>query len=99
MLHTSSRTAGLAGIAALVGMMMAVAIVAVVRQPDPAPSLPATVRGDASQSALARELDRCAALTMPDSGCEAAWAETRRRFFRHPAPAAGEAASTGTVAP
>ena len=35
---------------------------------------------------LARELDRCASLTKPDSGCEAAWAVNRRRFFRQDEP-------------
>ncbi|MBD3734785.1 MAG: putative entry exclusion protein TrbK-alt, partial [Sphingopyxis sp.] len=37
-------------------------------------------------------LERCATLTMPDSGCEAAWAEKRRRFFGKDAdaPAPGE---------
>ncbi|MBB5734042.1 conjugative transfer region protein TrbK [Altererythrobacter atlanticus] len=33
------------------------------------------------QEMLARELERCATLTMPDTACEKAWTEKRRRFF------------------
>ena len=91
MLHASSRTAKIAGVAALAGLMMAVAIVAATDRPEPAPMLPTALREDAHNGRLARELDRCATLTMPDSGCEAAWAENRRRFFDQPAPGAGAA--------
>ncbi|MBS0483131.1 MAG: putative entry exclusion protein TrbK-alt [Proteobacteria bacterium] len=103
MLHASSRTAKIAGVAALAGLMMTVAIVAAVHKPEPAQAPPAAERGEARQDRLARELERCATLTMPDSGCEAAWAENRRRFFRQdtPAPAAdaGESAATATETP
>jgi len=77
-----SRTAKIAGIAALAGMMMTVAIVAVTRPDEPAPAPALALPAEESQHRLARELDRCATLTMPDSGCEAAWAANRRRFFR-----------------
>ena len=87
-LHASSRTAKIAGVSALAGLMMAVAIVAAIHKPQPVLSLPSAVRGDERHDRLARELDRCATLTMPDSGCEEAWAENRRRFFRQPAPGA-----------
>ena len=87
MLHGTSRTAKIAGVAALAGLMMAVAILAVSRDRAPAPPLmPAIVRDTEGRSRLARELDRCATLTMPDSGCEAAWAENRRRFFHQAEP-------------
>lgn len=100
MLHASSRTIRLAGVAALAGMMMAVAILAAVNPPASAPTSPGAVRAGARDEALARALDRCATLTMPDAGCEAAWAANRRRFFRQPEPAAANAASpTESIAP
>ena len=86
MLHVSSRTIKLAGASALAGLMMTVAVVAATRQPEPAPERPADVGAGDNQDRLAGELDRCATITMPDSGCEAAWAENRRRFFRQSAP-------------
>lgn len=92
MLHASSRTAKIAGAAALAGLMMTVAIIAATHKPEPAPALPA-VRGDQRHDRLASELDRCATLTMPDSGCEAAWAENRRRFFHQPVPDAADGSS------
>src|SRR5947208_1786378 len=103
MLHASSRTAKIAGVAALAGLMMTMAIVAATHKPEPAPALAAAVRGDQRHDRLARELDRCATLTMPDAGCEAAWAENRRRFFHQPAPEADadgrSATPSGNTAP
>lgn len=93
-----SRTAKIAGLAALAGLMMTVAIIAATDRPAPASSPPAAVRGGERQDRLTRELDRCATLTMPDSGCEAAWAENRRRFFRQDAPAP-EGPSDGGMTP
>lgn len=81
-----SRTAKIAGVAALAGLMMTVAIVAAVQPDEPAPAPPLVLPADEGQARLARELDRCASLTMPDSGCEAAWATNRRRFFRQDEP-------------
>jgi len=81
-----SNTAKIAGIAALAGLMMAVAIVAATQHRAPSSAPPAIVRNDEGPTRLARELERCATLTMPDSGCEAAWAENRRRFFRQGEP-------------
>lgn len=81
-----SRTVKIAGVAALGGLMMTVAIVTAIRPDEPAPPLPLALPAAAGGDRLARELDRCAILTMPDSGCEAAWAENRRRFFRQDAP-------------
>jgi conjugative transfer region protein TrbK len=94
MLHASSRTAKIAGVAALAGLMMTVAIIAATHKPVPAPALPTATRDDQRHDRLARELDRCATLTMPDSGCEAAWAENRRRFFRQPEPEADTDSAT-----
>lgn len=93
-----SRTAKIAGIAALAGMMMTVAIVAVTHDRAPTPLTPAAVRAPEGQHRLGRELDRCATLTMPDSGCEAAWAANRRRFFRQDDPAT-EGRHDGGMAP
>lgn len=85
-----SRTAKIAGVAALAGMMIAVAIVAGTEQHAPPASLPTAMRSSEGPDPLARELARCGTLTMPDAGCEAAWAANRRRFFRqdaHESPA------------
>ena len=74
-----SRTAKIAGVAALAGLMMTVAIAAAVQPDEPAPAPPLVLSADDGQARLARELDRC--------GCEAAWAANRRRFFRQDEPA------------
>ncbi|MDC7812819.1 putative entry exclusion protein TrbK-alt [Sphingomonas koreensis] len=87
MVPGTSRTAKIAGVAALAGLMMAVAILAVTRDRAPTPPpMPAIARDTEGPSRLARELDRCATLTLPDSGCEAAWTENRRRFFHQDEP-------------
>lgn len=82
-----SRTAKIAGVAALAGLMMTVAILAVTHDRTPAPPPRLAVPVEGGRDRLAHELDRCATLTMPDSGCEAAWAANRRRFFRQDMPA------------
>ncbi|AKH43729.1 hypothetical protein WYH_02699 [Croceibacterium atlanticum] len=77
-----SRNSRIAGVAAIAGIMLAVAIVAL-REPGDPPReavLPVTEESE-QQEMLARELERCATLTMPDTACEHAWAEKRRRFF------------------
>ena len=76
-----SRTLKIAGVAALAGMMMAVVIAGSVTRDRPAAAELAVPPAAAAPDPLARELDRCATLTMPDAGCEAAWAANRRRFF------------------
>jgi conjugative transfer region protein TrbK len=57
----------------------------------PAPVSPPSAAGDT----LAPELARCQAIGMAakdDAGCEAVWAENRRRFFTYrPAPSAESA--------
>lgn len=77
-----SRNAKIAGVAALGGIMLAVALAGLREPNDPPPGavLPALEQGE-QQKRLTRELERCASLTMPDSGCEQAWAANRRRFF------------------
>lgn len=75
-----AATARIAGAAALAGLMMTVAITAAVIEPgEPEPV--GTEAPRTEQDRLAAELARCRALTMPDSGCEAAWTAHRRRFF------------------
>ena len=61
---------------------------------------PHPTEASASADPLASEMRRCQALAMAakdDAGCEAAWAENRRRFFTYrPAPSA---AATLAAAP
>lgn len=76
-----SRSAKIAGVGALAGMMIAAAIVGATKHERPTIQTSPAPPAAAAPDPLARELDRCAALTMPDAGCEAAWAESRRRFF------------------
>lgn len=88
-----SRNAKIAGVVALGGIMLAVALAGSrePHEPQLEAVLPVLEEGE-QEKRLARELERCATLTMPDSGCEAAWAEKRRRFFGKDAdaPAPGE---------
>lgn len=75
-----SRTAKIAIVAALAGMMLAVGLVALTSEPSASPEM-VNAEPRKSSDFLDRELERCATLTMPDDGCEQAWAEKRRRFF------------------
>ncbi|MGV7120517.1 putative entry exclusion protein TrbK-alt [Sphingopyxis sp. 550A] len=74
-----SRTAKIAGGAALAGMMMTVAVVSASRRPEPAAPPPAA--RESAANPITVDMRRCRTLTMPDSGCEAAWEAKRRRFF------------------
>ncbi|MCG6116206.1 MAG: putative entry exclusion protein TrbK-alt [Mesorhizobium sp.] len=74
-----SRTAKIAGVAALAGMMVTVAIVSASPPQQPPQAASATREPVAEQ--LAAELRRCRTITMPDSGCEAAWEAKRHHFF------------------
>ncbi|WP_066519153.1 putative entry exclusion protein TrbK-alt [Sphingobium cloacae] len=74
-----SRTMKIAGGAALAGMMMTVAVVSASRRPEPAASPP--VARESAPDPITVDMRRCRTLTMPDSGCEAAWEAKRRRFF------------------
>jgi conjugative transfer region protein TrbK len=74
-----SRTAKMAGIAAVAGMMVTVGIVSV-SQPEAAPvTVPAA--DELSDAASKGDLRRCRTITVPESGCEAAWEAKRRHFF------------------
>lgn len=74
-----SRTAKIAGVAAVSGLMMAVAIATAVDRTAP-PPVQAGPPSDGPDP-LARELARCRALTVPDIGCDAAWEASRSRFL------------------
>jgi conjugative transfer region protein TrbK len=74
-----SRTAKIAGVAALAGMMVTVGIVSVSR-PEPTP-VTVTAAGELPDATSTADLRRCRTITMPESGCEAAWEAKRRHFF------------------
>lgn len=72
----------LIAVAALAGLMMTVAILSALSDRPRAPVQPELHPAPAfSDDRLAREMDRCRTLTMPDAGCEAAWEASRRRFL------------------
>lgn len=75
-----SRTAKIAAAGALGGLLMALTIGTELREDRSAETVmvPDDDRGDVR---LDQDLRRCRTLTIPDSGCEAAWEEKRRRFF------------------
>ena len=75
-----SRSAKIAGVALAGGILMATAIAIAVDDRKPAMPMPAPA-DLARPGPLRDELARCRNLTMPDSGCDAAWEEHRRRFF------------------
>ncbi|AZI36089.1 hypothetical protein NT2_04_02470 [Caenibius tardaugens NBRC 16725] len=75
-----SRSAKIAGVALAGGILMATAIAIAVdeRKPMAPPPSPAELT---LYDPLRDELARCRTLTMPDSGCDAAWEEHRSRFL------------------
>ncbi|WP_116968995.1 putative entry exclusion protein TrbK-alt [Blastomonas sp. UPD001] len=74
-----SRNLKIAGVAALAGMMLTVGIVSASR---PAPKAePVAAMPIAPADAAMADIERCRTITMPDSGCEAAWEAKRRHFF------------------
>jgi conjugative transfer region protein TrbK len=73
------RTAKVAGVAALAGIMATVAIVSVSR-PEPTPAT-VSAAGELPDVTSAGDLRRCRTITMPESSCEAAWEAKRRHFF------------------
>lgn len=75
-----SRSAKIAGVALAGGILMATAITIAVDERKPAAPMPSPAEL-APRDPLRNELARCRNLTMPDSGCEAAWEEHRRRFL------------------
>ncbi|CCW17979.1 hypothetical protein EBBID32_23290 [Sphingobium indicum BiD32] len=76
--------------AALGGLMLAVTVgIAMVRPERGGPGSRALAGGAAAGGApgpATRNLARCRTLTMPDSGCEAAWEARRRHFFGEDKP-------------
>jgi conjugative transfer region protein TrbK len=73
------RNAKIAGVAALAGMMVTVGIVSASRPAPIASTVPTTRKPVAA--ALAADLRRCRTITMPESGCDAAWEAKRQHFF------------------
>lgn len=75
-----SRTAKIAAAGALGGLLMALSVGMAHRE---APRVETIVPDDETAAGLPEhDLRRCRTLTVPDSACEAAWEEKRRRFFR-----------------
>jgi conjugative transfer region protein TrbK len=75
----------LIGVALLAGLMtVAVAVAAITINPQPSrrPVFSAIGAPDASMRTAA--LDRCRAVSVSDTGCKAAWDAERRRFFGEP---------------
>jgi conjugative transfer region protein TrbK len=84
--------------------LVAVAIVATAlhlsRSESRAPNLHASPA--AAADPLTNELERCQVLATQakdDAGCEAAWAESRRRFFTYPPPRSASIAPTAPPKP
>lgn len=73
-------TAKIAGVAILVGLMLAAIAGMAIRSSAPreTPATPAR----APHLIAADQLARCRTLTAPDADCAAAWEAERRRFFR-----------------
>ncbi|MFA7604702.1 MAG: putative entry exclusion protein TrbK-alt [Novosphingobium sp.] len=75
-----SRSAKIAGVALAGGILMATALAIAVDERKPVAPLPSPAEL-APYDPLPDELARCRTLTMPDSGCDAAWEKHRRRFM------------------
>jgi conjugative transfer region protein TrbK len=73
------RTAKIAGVAALAGIMVTVGFVSASGPAREAP--PAVFAPEPIAAPPEIDMRRCRTITMPDSGCEAAWEAKRRRFF------------------
>ena len=88
------RAIGRAAGFALVGAAMVAAVVHFAH--DAGSARPHPAAASAPSDPLANELNRCQALAMAakdDAPCEAAWAESRRRFFTYqPNPGAATSA-------
>lgn len=74
-----SPTAKIAGVAVVAGLMLTVTVVSSRKAPPShgSPVLTREIRPDP----LTANMRRCRTITMPDSGCEAAWEAKRRHFF------------------
>lgn len=73
------RTAKIAGVAALAGMMVTVGIVSASRPASE--TRPPVAAREPVADRLEADMRRCRTITVPDSGCDAAWEAKRRRFF------------------
>ena len=76
-----SRTAKIAVAGALGGLLMALTIGITLRDDRRVETVIVDDDEEGGNDRLAQDLSRCRTLTTPDSGCEAAWEEKRRRFF------------------
>lgn len=76
-----SRTAKIAVAGVLGGLLMTLTLAMTMRESGSVRTISVPIDENAPKP-LARDLRRCRTLTMPDSGCEAAWEEKRRRFYR-----------------
>ena len=74
-----SRAVKIVAAAAFGGFLMAVAVVAARHDAPREPGI--VVVPDETAPEAQADMARCRAITMPDSGCEAAWEARRRRFF------------------
>lgn len=75
------RAAKIAAASALSGLLMTVTVAMTMREERRVEPVTVPV-GESDADPLAHDLRRCRTLTMPDDGCEAAWEERRRRFYR-----------------
>ncbi|MEW6626902.1 MAG: putative entry exclusion protein TrbK-alt [Pseudomonadota bacterium] len=76
-----SRTAKIAAAGVLGGLLMTLTIAMTMRGPESIRTIIVPIE-KSDPDPLARDLRRCRTLTIPDSACEAAWEERRRRFYR-----------------
>jgi conjugative transfer region protein TrbK len=75
-----SRTAKIAAAGALGGLLMTLTVAMTMREERRVKTIIVPADENAADL-LTDDLRRCRTLTMPDSGCEAAWEERRRRFY------------------
>lgn len=75
-----SRTAKIAAAGVLGGLLMTLTVAMTMREERRVETIIVPVTESVTDPS-AHDLRRCRTLTMPDSGCEAAWEERRRRFY------------------
>lgn len=76
------RSAKLASIAAIGGLIVAIAITSSKRSPTGPDDGNHQLHETVSTAPLTGELKRCRTVAEPDPACDAAWDARRRRFFR-----------------
>ncbi len=72
-------------VALMAGLMLAATVGMAMRSP-PATAPATSPAGATPRAAVAERLARCRTITLPESGCEQAWAAEHRRFFRDDRP-------------